>query len=265
LAGVNSTTTTATCAFPDLTFTAAADAALNNTYTTQNSGGNNTTVRALQAALALGPKQYTASGTGLTATSATIDNARVTGITWDAGGTGIHTVTLSRVRDAAVTAGATITLKFVPSAACGYNDFDLLGGDNAKDGGVEVDGYSPQPFLLSSTGAFKSMMATAGIGQWRYLRITPPGGVYDSGVFKAPTTTFAKNMYIGYGARGYLITYGTTGDYNQSTVNPVVTPIAYAASNGMNSDGFSVTVVVNTFYRVVILPFGTSLTGSDFV
>jgi hypothetical protein len=71
-------------------------------------------------------------------------------------------------------------------------------------------------------------------------------------------------MYLGYGARGYLITYGTTGDYNQSTVNPVVSTIAYGASNGMNSDGFSLTVVAGTFYRVLIVPFGTSLTGADF-
>lgn len=261
LAGVNGGATTATCAFPDITFTATADAAINDYFTTQNSAGNNTTVRALQASLAIG-KQYTLSGTGLTATSATIDNARVVGIAWDGLGTGLHQVFLSRNRDAAVTAGATITARFVPNPSCTYNDFDLLGGDNARDtGNGETDGYSSDEWWYSSQRDMKTMMVTAGIGQWRYTRVSPPGCVYDSGIFKATATTFARNMYLGYGARGYLITYGTTGDYNQSTVNPVVAPIAYAASNGMNSDGFSLTVVVNTFYRVIILPFGTSLIG----
>lgn len=262
LAGVTSGATTTTCAFPDITFTAGADATINDYYITQNSAGNNTTVRALQAALAIGPKQYTASGTGLSATSATIDNARVTGIEWDFGGTGIHRVILSRNRDAAVTAGATITLRFVPGASTGFLDFDLLGGNSARntDNG-EWNGYSFDDWWFSSQRDMKTIMATAGIGQWRYTRVSPPGGVYDSGIFKATSTTFARNMYLGYGARGYLITYGTSGDFNQSTVNPVVAPIAYAASNGMNSDGFSLTVVVNTFYRVIILPFGTSLTG----
>jgi hypothetical protein len=264
LAGVNSGATTATCAFPDITFTATADAAINDYFTTQNSAANNTAVRALQASLAIG-KQYTLSGTGLTATSATIDNARVVAVAWDGLGTGLHQVFLSRNRDAAVTAGATITARFVPNAGCTYNDFDLLGGDNARDtSNGETDGYSPDDWWFSSQRDMKTMMATCGIGQWRYTRVSPPGCVYDSGIFKATATTFARNMYLGYGARGYLITYGTTGDYNQSTVNPVVAPIAYAASNGMNSDGFSLTVVVNTFYRVIILPFGTTLVGDYF-
>ena len=68
-------------------------------------------------------------------------------------------------------------------------------------------------------------------------------------------------MYLGYSCIGYLITYGTTGDYNLSTVNPVVSTIAWAASNGMNSDGFSLTVVAGTLYRVVILPFNPTLVG----
>lgn len=265
LAGVNSGATTASCAFPDLTFTATGDAAINDIYTTQISAANNTTVRALQAALAIGPKQYTLSGSGLTATSATIDNARVIAVTWDGAGPGLHQIQISRNRDTTVAGGTTITARFVPNAACGYLDFDLLGGDSARDtANGESDGYSPDEWWYSSQRDMKTMLVTAGIGQWRYTRVSPPGCVYDSGIFKATATTFARNMYLGYGARGYLITYGTTGDYNQSTVNPVVAPIAYAASNGMNSDGFSLTVVVNTFYRVIILPFGTSLIG-DFI
>jgi hypothetical protein len=262
LAGVNSSTTTTTCAFPDITFTATADAAINDIYTTQNSAGNNTTVRALQAALAIGPKQYTLSGTGLTATSATIDNARVIAVTWDGAGAGLHQIQISRNRDAAVTAGATITARFVPNVACGYNDFDLLGGNNAKDGtNGETDGYSLNAWWYSSQRDMKAMMVTCGIGQWRYTRVAPPGGVYDSGIFKATSTTFAKNLYLGYGSIGYLVNYGTTGDFNQSTVNPVVSTIAWAATNGMNSDGFSLTVVAGNFYRIMIYPFGSSLTG----
>ena len=265
LAGVNGSTTTTTCAFPDITFTVGADAATNNYYLTQNSAGNNTAVRALQAAQEVGPKRYTLTGSGITTTSATIAPAYIDNITWDFGGTGIHQIVLNRNRDAAVTVGATITGVFVPHSACGWNEMDQLGPEYSTDQtGVETEGYSPQPYLLSSTGFTKDVAATAGVGQWRYIRVSPPGGVYDSGIFKAPTTTFAKNMYLGYGARGYLITYGTTGDYNQSTINPVVSTIAYAASNGMNSDGFSVTVVVGTFYRVLIVPFGTSLTATDF-
>jgi len=266
LAGVNSSATTGTCAFPDITFTVAADAGINDYYTTQNSAANNTAVRALMAALAIGPKQYTLTGSGLSTTSATIDNARVVAVYWDNFGTGLHAIIMSRNRDAAVAGGSTITARFVPNAACGYQDFDLLGGDNARntDNG-ETDGYSVDDWWFSSQRDMKTMMATAGIGQWRYTRVSPPGCVYDSGVFRATSTTFARNMYLGYGARGYLITYGTTGDYNQSVVNPVVSTIAYGSiTNAMNSDGFSLTVVAGTFYRVLILPFGTTLVG-DYV
>ena len=264
LAGVNGGATTSTCAFPDITFTVGADAAINQYYTMQNSAGNNTAARNLQNSLSQG-KRYTATGTGITTTSATIAPAYITAIDWDFSGTGLHRVTLNRNRDAAAVAASTITAQFVPNSTSSWSEYDLLGPEYATDqANIEVEGYSPQPWLLSSTGFTKDMAATAGIGQWRYIRVSPPGGVYDSGIFKAPTTTFAKNMYLGYGARGYLITYGTTGDYNQSTINPVVSTIAYAASNGMNSDGFSITVVAGTFYRVLIVPFGTSLTGFDF-
>jgi hypothetical protein len=151
---------------------------------------------------------------------------------------------------------------FVPNPSSGYLDFETLGGFSTvnTDNG-ETFGYSPQEWWYSSQRDMKAMMATAGIGQWRYTRIAPPGGVYDSGIFRPTTTTFARNMYLPYGSIGYLINYGTTGDFNQSTVNPVVSTIAWAATNGMNSDGFSLTVVANTFYRVIIYPFGTSLDG----
>lgn len=67
-------------------------------------------------------------------------------------------------------------------------------------------------------------------------------------------------MYLGYGAVGYLITYGTTGDYNNSTVNPVVTTLTWAAS-GINADGINIAVTAGTIYRVVILPFNPTLVG----
>lgn len=266
LAGINASTETTTCAFPTITFTAAADAGINDYYTTQ--AGNNTAVRNIQNALAIG-KVYTASGTGLTATSATVDNARVISVAWDNFGTGLHYIQLSRNRDAAVSAGASITLRFVPNPSCTFQDFELLGGDNAKtnDDSVEIYGYSPDPAWFSSslgnnggTGNAKAMMARAGIGQWRFIRIAPPGCIYDSGVFRATASTFVRRMYLGYGCIGYLITYGTTGDYNLSTVNPVVTTLTWAAS-GLNSDGINITVTAGTLYRVVILPFNPTLVG----
>jgi hypothetical protein len=268
LAGINASTETTTCAFPTLTFTSAADAGINDYYTTQNSVANNTAVRNIQNALAIG-KVYTASGTGLTATSATIDNARVISVAWDNFGTGLHYIQLSRNRDAAATAGATITLRFVPNPSCTFYDFELLGGDSAKtnDDTVEIYGYSPDAAWFSSslgggggTGNAKAMMARAGIGQWRFIRIAPPGCIYDSGVFRATAATFVRRMYLGYGAVGYLITYGTTGDYNNSTVNPVVTTLTWAAS-GINSDGINIAVSAGTLYRVVILPFNPTLVG----
>lgn len=269
LAGINASTETTTCAFPTLTFTAAANAAIDPYYQTQNSAGNNTAVRNIQNALAIG-KVYTASGSGLTATSATIDNARVVAVYWDYNGVGLHLIELSRNRDATVTAGATITLRFVPNPSCTFQDFELLGGDSAKtnDDTVEIYGYSPDAAWFSSslgggggTGNSKAIMARAGIGQWRFIRIAPPGCIYDSGVFRATGATFVRRMYLGYGCIGYLITYGTTGDYNLSTVNPVVSTIAWAASNGMNSDGINLTVTSGTLYRVVIMPFNPTLVG----
>jgi len=269
LTGINASTETTTCAFPTITFTVAADAGINNYYTTQNSVANNTAARNLQNALGM-VKYYTASGSGLTATSATIDNALIQNVYWDYFGTGLHLIELNRNRDAAVVASSTITCRFVPNPSCTFYDFELLGGDSAKtnDNSVEIYGYSPDPNWFSSslgggggTGNAKAMMARAGIGQWRFIRIAPPGCVYDSGVFRAASATFARKMYLGYGCIGYLITYGTTGDYNLSTVNPVVSTIAWAASNGMNSDGFSLTVTTGTLYRVVILPFNPTLVG----
>ena len=268
LAGINASTETTTCAFPTLTFTSAADAGINDYYTTQNSVANNTAVRNIQNALAIG-KVYTASGTGLTATSATIDNARVISVAWDNFGTGLHYIQLSRNRDAAATAGATITLRFVPNPSCTFYDFELLGGDSAKtnDDTVEIYGYSPDAAWFSSslgggggTGNAKAMMARAGIGQWRFIRIAPPGCIYDSGVFRATASTFVRRMYLGYGCIGYLINYGTTGDYNLSTVTPIVTTIAWAAS-GLNSDGINIAVTAGTHYRIVILPFNPTLVG----
>jgi len=269
LAGWNGSADTATSAFPSITFTSAADAGINNYYTTQNSVANNTAVRNIQNALAIG-KLYTASGTGLSATSALIDNARVQGVIWDYFGVGLHYIELSRNRDAAATAGATISLRFVPNPSCTFYDFELLGGDSAKtnDDSIEIYGYSPDAAWYSSslgggggTGNSKAIMARAGIGQWRFIRIAPPGCIYDSGVFRAASATFARKMYLGYSCIGYLITYGTTGDYNNSTVNPVVSTIAWAASNGMNSDGISLTTVAGTLYRVIILPFNPTLVG----
>jgi hypothetical protein len=269
LAGINASTETTTCAFPTITFTAAADAGINTYYTTQNSAGNNTAVRNLQNALAIG-KVYTASGSGLTATSATIDNARIVAVYWDYFGTGLHLIDMSRNRNAAVVASSTITCRFVPNPSCTFYDFELLGGDSAMttDQSVELYGYSPDAAWFSSslgdqggTGNAKAMMARAGIGQWRFIRIAPPGCIYDSGVFRATAATFTRRMYLGYSCIGYLITYGTTGDFNLSTVNPVVSTIAWAASNGMNSDGISLTVTAGTVYRVIILPFNPTLVG----
>jgi hypothetical protein len=262
MAGINSSTETATCAFPTITFTVQADTAIDENYYMQNSVGNNTAASNLLNALAIG-KVYTATGQGITATSAVIDNAYIVGIEWDYLGLGRHRVILSRARNATVSTGQTITARFVPANNSTYYDFELTGGNSAMttNESIELYGYSPLIWFSSSIERAKSAMATAGIGQWRYMRLAPPGCVYDSGIFKAATTTFAKRMYLGYGCIGYLITYGTTGDYNQSTVNPVVSTIAWAAANGMNSDGFSLTTVAGTFYRVLILPFNSTIAG----
>ena len=261
MAGINSTTETSTCAFPTITFTVQADATIDENYYMTNSAANNTAASNLINALTIG-KVYTATGTGITATSATIDNAYIVGIEWDFLGVGRHRVILNRARNAAATA-STITARFVPANNSTFYDFEITGGNSAMttDESIEMYGYSPLIWFSSSIERAKSAMATAGIGQWRYMRLAPPGCVYDSGIFKAATTTFAKRMYLGYGCIGYLITYGTTGDFNQSTVNPIVSTIAWAATNGMNSDGFSLTTVANTFYRVIILPFNSTIAG----
>ena len=263
-AGVNSGATTASCVCQDFTFTSGADAAINDYFYTQNSAANNTAARNIQSLLALG-MQLTITGTGITATSATIDNCRVTGLNWDAGGTGIHQVMLSRNRDAAATAGATMTLRMVPNASCLWDvDRDYLGGDSAGNygvGGSDSYQYSPDIWFGSSLEETNSFMVLYDIGQIRNTRVTPLGAIYDSGIFKATATPYVRQMYLGQGCIGYLINYGSTGDYNGSTVNPVVTAIAYAATNGMNSDGITLTVTVNNFYRVIILPLGVTLKG----
>lgn len=260
---------TGTGAWPIISFTVDAESNTNDYYTMQNSAGNNTAARALQAALGApgGSKRYTVTGSGITATSATIDNVLVNGLSWNSQGTGRHRVNLSRNRNSTVAGGATITCYFVPNPNCGWADFELLAGNNSYNTtfGPEMAGYSPQYYSLSSTGNFKAMMAVAAVGQWRYLRVSPPGGVYDSGIFKATSGTFVRNMYLGYGCVGYLINYGDRGDYNQSTAQPTITLInTGTGSNGMSANGININTSVGTFYRVVIYPLSTTLIGSDF-
>lgn len=265
MAGVHSGGTTSTCVFPDITFTVNADTGINNYYTTSNSAANDTAVRGLMAALARG-KTYTITGSGISTTSATIDNAMINGANWDDQGRGLHRIYLTRDRNSAVTGGSTMTARFVRSWSSSLEDwekqFQAWNSNTIDYSGLELRGYSPNNWWGSSLKQSNTMAVTCGVGRWNYARVAPPGGVYDSGVFRATSTTFTKKMYLSYGCVGYLINYGTTGDYNQSTVNPVVSTISWAASNGMNSDGFSLTVVANTYYRVVILPLGTSLTAT---
>lgn len=262
IAGVNASTTTATCAFHDITFVVQAETGIDEYYTTTNTAANNTAASNLLNALAW-PKYYQATGAGLSAVSATINPAYIVAVYWDNLGVGRHTIQLDRVRNSTVAAGSTITARFYLGPNQTHSAWEYTGGDSAitTDQTIELYGYSPDVTFASTLGGAKSIMALGGIGQWRFIRPTPPGGVYDSGIFKAATTTFAKKMYLGYSCIGYLITYGTTGDYNQSTVNPVVSTIAWAATNGMNSEGFSLTVVAGTFYRVLILPFNPTLVG----
>jgi hypothetical protein len=260
---------TGTGSWPNISFTVNADAGINDYYITQNSAANNTAARALRAALSSpgGAKRYTLTGSGITATSATIDNALLSDVFWNNQGTGLHKISMQRNRNSAVVGGSTITCYFVPGPNSSYGDFELLAGNNASQTtfGPEIAGYSPQYYALSSTGNFKAMMATSIVGQWRYLRVTPPGGVYDSGIFKATSGTFVRNMYLGYGCIGYLINYGDRGDYNQSTAQPTITTInTGTGSNGMSANGISISTSVGTFYRVVIYPLSTTLIGSDF-
>jgi hypothetical protein len=260
---------TGTGSWPIISFTVGADAGINDYYITQNSAGNNTAARALRAALSApgGAKRYTLTGSGITATSSTIDNALCSDVFWNNAGTGLHKISMQRNRNAAVTAGATITCYMVPNPNCSWADFELLGPSSAAATtfGPELAGYSPQYYSLSSTANFKAMMAQSAVGQWRYLRAAPPGGVYDSGIFKATASTFVRNMYLGYSCVGYLITYGDRGDYNQSTANPTVTLITTGtASNGMSANGININTSAGTFYRVVIYPLSTTLIGSDF-
>ena len=260
---------TGTGAWPNISFTVEADAGINDYYITQNSSGNNTAVRALRAAQQApgGAKRYTLTGSGISATSASIDNALLSDVFWNNAGTGRHKISMRRNRNSAVSGGATITCYFVPNSDGGWADFELLGGNGAANttSGPEMAGYSPQYYSLSSTGNFKAMMAQSAVGQWRYLRAAPPGGVYDSGIFKATSGTFIRQMYLGYGCVGYLINYGDRGDYNQSTAQPTITLInTGTGSNGMSANGISINTSVGTFYRVVIYPLSTTLIGSDF-
>lgn len=266
LAGVHSGGVTGTCAFPNITFTVQATG-VNDWYLTQNSAANDTAVRGLQNMLnTTGGKQMVLTGSGITTPSATVLPVRNTGIGWDGNGRGQHYVYLSRFLDSNPGAGSTITASFVPNPYSGYDgNFDYLGGYSSGDldYGPERLNYSDDSYFGSSLGQAKSMELLYAYGQVSSSRLSPLGAVYDSGIFKATATTFARQMYLGNGCVGYLINYGNTGDLLRSTTLPSVTTIAYAASNGMNSDGISLTVVVNTYYRVLIYPLTTSISRNN--
>jgi hypothetical protein len=92
-----------------------------------------------------------------------------------------------------------------------------------------------------------------GLGLMKAMRIVPPRGYYDSGLFKATAAGFTRRMYFGYGSFTILVNYGTTVDYNRSASFPTITYPGTAAT----SNGISVSVTAGNYYRVVVMPLST--------
>jgi hypothetical protein len=251
-----------TAAFPNVTFTVSAGSAGNYGVAgvyymqTQNSTGNDAAVRHLQNALGIG-KHYSLTGSGITVTSATVDNTYITAAEWDFYGRGLHRITTSIALTGTQTVGATITSNYCPGAFdTFYANLDYTGTTNAVADGVNY-GYSTlTPNGVSGAYSGSQVELAYGLGQFRYYRITPPHAVYDSGIFKATSASFTKKMYLGYGAVGYLITYGTSADYNTSTSTPTTTLLSTVGQ--IYASGITVAVTSGTYYRIVVYPLTSS-------
>lgn len=261
-------------AFPAITFTSVisstgtgANFRTDNPASYLTATGQDTQVRNLMNALACG-KQYTMTGTGLNAASATQTPFYVNGVDWDFGGRGYHRINLNQNRSAVYTA-ATMTMTYYPSWNSSYTDgLDNTGGEWPADPGPAVwwssspwyRGYSrlateAQDVNNTNPVAPLSSVNEAeiqfGYGQVNSWRITPPGGSFDSGMFLATSTTFAKKMYFGYAWVGWLIDYGTGGSLTRITSYPATT----ALTTQVSSDGINITTLTSGhIYRIVVMP-----------
>jgi hypothetical protein len=262
-------------AFKQITFTVSAANATasppfggigNTVIQTQNSTANDTAIRNLMNATALG-KYFTVSLAGVIATPngvTSLGQTYITSIQWDFYGTGLHQVNLSQTVGGGgaligtTTAGQTITCNFIPGNFCTFNPYaggtnyymDCTGGYGYADMSSGI-GYSS----MKNNGQGNSIPlieAKYGLGQVASYRQAPPKGVYDSGVFKATAATFTKSMYLGYGAIGYLISYGPSGDYNRSILYPNTSTLT--TQGQIFSNGINVAVTSGNYYRIVVVP-----------
>lgn len=241
-------------AFPTFTVTMVAGTVGDETSTGNTSIRTATTqdaaVRNLQGMLAIG-KKPTITGVGIPAVSAVFNNTYVDDVWWDYYGRGAHRVWISQPTTANPTASA-YTMTYVPGPRSTLHDnLDRTGGDWSS-----VESYDLSP-LVQGNGqdSVNSYAIQYTNGLISRVRAAPPKAFFDSGLFRATSASYVRNMYINFAHLVISCSYGGTPVLNFSTTNPVTT--IHSASAG--AAGLNISVVSGNYYRIFVLPL-TALT-----
>jgi hypothetical protein len=255
IAGVNSTTYLAFGAFPNISITAIAGSSGDDTLAgspyIRTATTQDTSARNIQGMLGAG-KKPTITGAGIPAVSATVDHTYIDDLYWDHYARGAHLIILSQAKTGNATASA-YTCVYVPGNRSTFDGgLDDTGGEASI-----IDSYDYST-TVSRTGETINLPPNDqeleyGTGILKSMRITPPRGFFDSGIFKATASGYFRRMYVGYGVITTVINYGTSIDLNRTASFPSISyPAAAATANGLN-----VSVSAGNYYRVVVIPLSS--------
>lgn len=245
---ISGQSTLTNAAFPNFTITMVAGTVGDETSTGNTSIRTATTqdaaVRNLQGMLAIG-KKPTITGTGIPAVSAAINNTYVDDVWWDYYARGAHRIWISNATTANPTASA-YTLTYVPGPRSTLHDnLDRTGGDWSS-----VESYDLSPLVQGNGGdSVNSYAIEYTNGLVKKVRAAPPKAYFDSGLFRATSATYTRNMYINFAHLLLVCNYGSVPYLNFSTTNPNTT-----VSTSVGANGISVATTSGNYYRIFILP-----------
>jgi hypothetical protein len=197
--------------------------------------------------LAIG-KKPTITGVGIPGVTAVFNNTYVEDVWWDYYARGAHRVWLSQPTTANPTASA-YTLTYVPGNHSTLHDnLDRTGGDYSS-----VESYDLSPLVQGNgQGAVNSYAIEYSNGLIKRVRAAPPKAYFDSGLFRATSATYTRNMYINYAHLLMVCNYGTNPYLNFSTTLPTTT-----LSTSIGASGINVGTTSGNYYRIFVLPINS--------
>jgi hypothetical protein len=255
IAGVNSTTYLAFGAFPNISITAIAGSSGDDTLAgspyIRTATTQDTAARNIQGMLGVG-KKPTITGAGIPTVSASVDHTYVDDLYWDHYARGAHLIILSQAKTGNATASS-YTCVYVPGNRSSFDSgLDETGGESSIINSYNYSSLSAR-YADGRPGSPNDQEIEYGLGLMKAMRIVPPRGYFDSGIFKATGSGYFRRMYVGYSAITALINFGTSIDLNRTNSFPSISyPTTAATANGL-----TVTVSAGNYYRVVVLPLST--------